>query len=300
MTAKEGDTGARDDAPSVTDQKLILDQQEANEQLILAMIRAQELTDAAEAAQMEAELLLEQQRKTEQELRVMGELRERLLSVVGHDLQSPLGAISMSIQILMRQNNTEEGARVLGLIKMTLQRMDRLIHQLFDFTRARLGMSLPITLQPADLRMLCQSAIEELRMISSVPLEEDYRGDTSGTWDAERLLEVLSNLIKNAVDHAAKGTPVLVKAYGQDDAVIVEVVNQGEPIPDALLPVLFIAFHQGMPGFQAKEGHLGLGLFIAHEIVRAHGGTLTAGSAAGKTTFTFRLPRTGKPADVHS
>lgn len=82
-----------------------------------------------------------------------------------------------------------------------------------------------------------------------------------------------------------------VQAQGRGDEAVVKVINQGKPIPDELLPVLFVAFHRGKAAIKARAGHLGLGLYIAHEIVRSHGGTLTATSAGGTTTLEMHLPR---------
>jgi signal transduction histidine kinase len=284
-------------AQLATIQRLLADQREANEHLVLAMIQAQERSDSAAAAQIQAELLLQELRETAHELHAKVRFGEQLLGVVGHDLRNPLGAVSVCIQFLMLQANLgEEGKRLLLLSQRTLERMSRLIQQLFEFTRARVGCGVELRPRATDMQVLCRSAVEELSLSSSVPIQEEFRGDTTGTWDAERLEEVLSNLIGNALDHATKGTAVEVKGYGAGEDVILDVVNRGEPIPPALLPVLFVAFHQGASEYKIRPGHLGLGLFIAHEIVRSHGGVLTASSAAGKTTFTMRLPRCQRAA----
>jgi signal transduction histidine kinase len=113
----------------------------------------------------------------------------------------------------------------------------------------------------------------------------------TGTWDGERLVEVLSNIVGNAVEYAAPGTPILVKAHGDGAEVVIQISNQGPAIPPDLLPVIFLPFHQGRPAGAARSGHLGLGLYIAHEIMILHGGSLDARSSAGTTTFTMRLPR---------
>ena len=106
------------------------------------------------------------------------------------------------------------------------------------------------------------------------------------------------NLVSNAIDHAASGTKVLVHAASLGDEVTVTVSNQGNPIPTDLLPVLFEAFHRGRTGIKARAGHLGLGLYIAHQIARSHGGSLSAQSSEGTTTFTMRLPRRSIPTET--
>lgn len=278
------------------DQQLLADQQQANQNLVLAILRAHEQIETVAAAQVRCEQLAAELKQREQELRAVAERREQALGMVGHDLRNPLGAISMCVQFMMVQGNlNEEGSRLAELALKSVRRMDRMINLLFEFTRARLGGGLPIDLAPADLRQICRDAIDELKLSTDIPIREEYVGDLRGTWDATRLVETLSNLVGNAIDHAAPGTDVLLKARGEGSELIVDVVNRGEPIPTPLLPVLFSAFHQGWPGFRAKTGHLGLGLYIAHEIVQAHGGTLSAHCAAGVTTFTVRLPRQFPP-----
>lgn len=294
---------ARDDEPAGPkqekgDQKLLADLREANEKLVLAGIRAQELADLAEAAQARAELAAEKLMESERELRATAEFRERLLGIVGHDLRNPLGAISMFAQCLLIDGvyDRERVIKLVPLLLKTLHRMDHMLKQLSEFTRARLGGGVPLELGRADLRPICQHAIEELALTSTTPILEEYSGDTTGLWDGERLMEVISNLVSNAIEHADPGTAVLVKVRGEDSDAIVEVINHGQPIPEELMPVLFAAFHRGKPGYKARAGHLGLGLFIVHEIVQSHGGTIAVSCQDGKNTFAVRLPRRPRAA----
>ena len=217
-------------------QKMLLDQREANEQLVLAGIRAQELTDLAKAAQARAELVTKKLHESERELRATAEFREQLLGIVGHDLKNPLAAISMSAQFLVIEGDSdrEKVAKLGAFILRSVHRMDGMIKQLFGFTRARLGGGVPLTLGPNDLRPLCDHAVEELALTSAVAIEKEFHGDTTGTWDGERLIEALSNLVANAIDYATPGTAVVVKAYGQGEHAVVEVANHGNPIPEEL------------------------------------------------------------------
>ena len=283
---------ARDRATRA-DQKMLLDQREANEQLVLAGIRAQELTDLAEAAQARAELVTEKLRESERELLATAEFREQLLGIVGHDLRNPLGAISMCAQFLSMEGkyDRESVATLVEYLLKSVHRMDQMIKQLFEFTRARLGGGVPLELAAADLQPLCNHAIEELKHTAPLPIQAEYIGDTTGIWDGERLIEALSNLLGNALEHATAGTAVRLKVTGLADEVVTEISNQGDPIPTDLLPLLFVAFHRGRTGIRSRPGHLGLGLYIAHEIARSHQGTLTTHAAAGWTTFELRLPR---------
>ena len=113
----------------------------------------------------------------------------------------------------------------------------------------------------------------------------------TGSWDSDRLAEVLSNLVGNAVDYHAAETPVLLNAHAEGADVVVEVTNQGNPIPADVLPFIFEPFRRAKHEEKSKTGNLGLGLYIAQQIVLAHGGTLDVRSADYTTTFTMRLPR---------
>jgi signal transduction histidine kinase len=280
-------------AVGTADQQLLKDLREANEKLVLATLRAQELTEQAEAARLRAEQVTEKLKETERELRETAEFREQLLGIVSHDLRNPLGAISMCAQLLLSQGqyDSETIVHKASFLLTSVHRMDRMIKQLFSFTRARLGGGVPLEVEATDLQPICEHTVEELKLTTTVPIHTEYRGDTTGTWDGERLIEALSNLVSNAIDYATEGTPVLVLAQDCGNEIVVRVTNQGKPIPDELLPVLFVAFHRGKAAIKARAGHLGLGLYIAHEIVRSHGGTLTAKSEGGTTTLEMRLPR---------
>ena len=269
-------TGERSRADTV-----LLDQREANEQLVGATIRAHELADEAEASRESAEA-------SERELRVVAEFREMFIGVLAHDLRNPLGSIVMAASLLLQRGRLDErdAAAATRIIRAS-QRITRMITQLLDLTRARLGGGIPIHPMPTELGEICRAIGAEF----DAPVELAIEGDLTGTWDEDRLAEVLSNLVGNAIEHAAAETPVIVKARPDGAAVIVEIANQGEPIPADQLPFIFQPFRRARPRDKSEKGNLGLGLYIAYEIVRSHGGTLDAHSAAGTTTFVMRLPR---------
>jgi signal transduction histidine kinase len=213
-------------------------------------------------------------------------------SILGHDLRNPLGAIEMSAASLLRRGRLDEhDAQTAARIIRSSQRTTRMITQVLDLTRARIGGGLPIEPKPTDLRNVCQNVVEEFE--ATIQLEVE--GDVTGTWDEDRLTEVLSNLAGNAIEYAAPGTVVIVKAYAAEAEVVVEISNQGVPIPAAVLPFIFEPFRRERQREKSPTGNLGLGLYISHQIVLSHGGTLDAHSADGKTTFVMRLPRTPPP-----
>ena len=258
-----------------------VDLREANAQMVATTLRAHDLALEAEAARLRAE-------KSEHELRELGEFRELFIGVLGHDLRTPLNSIMMAAGTLIRRGKLDASdVAVAARIVRSTQRMSRMIVQLLDFTRARLGGGLAIERAPADLGDICEQVVEEFE--TGVELQVD--GDVTGSWDADRLAEVLTNLVGNAVHHATPGTPVIVKASAVGGDVVVEVVNQGPEIPGDLLPHIFEPFRQAEQHVKSPTRNLGLGLYIAHEIVHAHGGTIAARSADGFTSFVVRLPR---------
>jgi signal transduction histidine kinase len=146
---------------------------------------------------------------------------------------------------------------------------------------------LPIEPKPTDLREICRNVVDEFE----APIDLEVLGDVTGTWDPDRLAEVLSNLAGNAVEYATPGTAVVVEAREDGAEVVVEVRNQGHPIPADVLPFIFEPFRRAQQREKSKAGNLGLGLYIARQIVLSHGGTLDAHSVDGTTTFVMRLPR---------
>lgn len=270
-------TGERADTDT-----MIVDLREANEQMVRATIRAHEL-------QLEANAERERAEKSERELREVAEFREMFIGILGHDLRNPLGAVMMSAATMVhRRKLDEDDARAASRIVRSGERITRMIEQLLDLTRARLGGGFPLEPAKTDLHEICRHVVEEFEPTS---IELTVEGDLTGTWDRDRLAEVLSNLAGNAVEYRSKGTCARVRAYAEEAEVIVEIENQGPPIPADVLPHLFEPFRRARQREKSASGNLGLGLYIAHQIVLAHGGTLEAHSEGSTTTFVMRLPR---------
>ena len=231
-------------------------------------------------------------------LRSEAELRERFLAVLGHDLRTPLTSIMLaSGSLLRRVDLPKDAARMLKHLLSSAQRMTRMINDLLDFTRARLGGGLSIHPQPADLTTICRQAIREIEASRGGPtvvLRARYK--SRGVWDPDRLTQAVSNLIGNAVDYGDPDRPVEVRLCGDAAEVVLEVHNHGPPIPPDQLPTLFEPFRRGSTAQALASQGLGLGLFIACAIIRAHGGTIRVDSDAERgTTVTVRLPREPPP-----
>jgi signal transduction histidine kinase len=237
------------------------------------------------AAEAERAQLAERARQTE--------FQERFVAILGHDLRNPLSAVRMGLALL-RRTAPPESMRTLDRMDRSVARMERMIQQLLDLARSRIGGGIRIAPAPASLERIVNDVAEELR--SAHPGRElvvEAGGDLDGAWDADRLQQVASNLINNALCYGSPDEPVRVALRGEDGQVVLSVHNGGAPIPDAIREALFDPFRRGREGAApASPSGLGLGLYITRELVRAHGGSIDLQSTESSgTTFTVALPR---------
>lgn len=219
------------------------------------------------------------------------QFRDQFIGVLSHDLRTPLGAITAGAALLaLPEDNPPRRSSVVARIMNSAQRMERMIRDLLDVTRARLGGSMPLKRRLVDLQQVCEEAMIEIRTGQSnavVQLQAD--GDLRGEWDPDRLAQVVSNLVGNAIQHGG-GTPVMLTAQGNGDSVTLAVQNGGPPIPPDVLPFVFEPLARGHG--ESAGNSIGLGLFIARAIVSAHGGSIqVSSSTAAGTTFTVALPK---------
>ena len=248
-------------------------------QLISLQLDAEERVEANEAA-----LLDEKQ---------TAELREQFIAVLGHDMRTPLSSIVAGVQALQRIPLTTQAAKVVERMQRSGDRMARLIENILDFARGRLGGGIPVVRHPEpQLAHVLVHVIAELTAIHpdrKVNAKIDIAKPVS--CDAGRIAQLLANLLSNALIHGAVDQPVSVVARHEDNMFILKVTNAGEPIPKEILQRLFHPFSRGS-GQKHQEG-LGLGLYIAYQIAAAHNGTLSVDSTPASTTFTLSMP-TGK------
>jgi signal transduction histidine kinase len=226
----------------------------------------------------------------------VAEFREQLIGMVSHDLRNPLSAILMAAHVLVHQEGLGESETELARrITRSATLASRLIDQLLDLTRSRLGGGIPIDPRSFDMNEILKQLIEETELMHPDRRVRTTRsGDLVGVWDRERLYHLLANLVGNAVQHGEPRSPIDLRVEGREDEVLLEVANRGEPIPPAAMPFIFEAFRKGRTDLPSKNQGpgLGLGLFIAQEIARAHGGTIQAvSSESDGTIFRVRLPR---------
>ena len=217
--------------------------------------------------------------------------RERMMGVLGHDLRNPLNAITLSNDLLLRRaERSAEERKQLEHIRRAADRMKEMIDTLLDFTRLRVG-AFPLSVRPADLGEIAYAVVDELGAgKSDKPIELRVRGALQGEWDPARVTQAITNLLSNALAYGEPGTTVTVDVDGDDRDATVAVNNRGDPIPPAVVAVIFEPFRRDVPQDRSPHG-LGLGLYIVQQIVLAHGGDIQVESnAQDGTTFTMRLP----------
>lgn len=221
--------------------------------------------------------------------RDMAARRERFVATLSHDLRNPLAAIDAGSEILKLENLGSRGANALQMIQRSVQRMVALVDDVLDVARVRLGTGVPMVrrnmLTQADLEQVVnelQSAWPDREIKTAFDISRDVPCDRS------RIGQLFSNLLGNALAHGASDAPVLVEANCQDGSFEFSVANRGKPIPETMLETLFEPFSRHSDSHE--NSRIGLGLYIASEVARAHGGTLDVSSTGDETRFWFRMP----------
>jgi signal transduction histidine kinase len=223
--------------------------------------------------------------------------RQMFLGILGHDLRNPLNAVMLMAQVMaMEAGGNAEVSNAASRITASAAAMSNMISDLLDFTGTRLGASMPLSPGPMELTSLCEEVVNEMRAAHpNRTIRFEAQGDLAGEWDSARVRQVLSNLIGNALQHGVEDGPVYLSASGNGSDVRLAVRNTGTPIPPDVLPTIFDPLVRGQSPDSAKQrraGSIGLGLYIAREIILAHGGAIDVKSSAeAGTTFTVRLPR---------
>lgn len=231
--------------------------------------------------------------------------REQFLAILGHDLRNPLSAIVLGAQLLTNSESTLDDTqlRVVTRIRNSAGRMERMVYDLLDLTRTRLGSGIPVTPKRMNLTLVCHQVISEFEAVHpGHHVRFESQGDLHGEWDSDRLHQVVSNLVANALQYGGDEGCVSVVAEEHGEEVALRVHNQGEHIPDDALEKIFepMVRYAAQNGSNRNSTGMGLGLYIVKEIVTAHGGTIGVTSTEKDgTSFTVMLPRHAPERPTH-
>ena len=222
--------------------------------------------------------------------RETAKLREQFIAVLGHDLRNPLAAIGAGVAALRTMPEGEDITPILDLLQRSTGRMSELIRDVLDFARGRLGEGLSLSrVNDPNLQAVLEQVVAELQAASPKrTIHSEFSITHKILCDSARLEQMLSNLLANALTHGTPNSPIWVEARSSETIFEMSVTNHGEEIPSHIMEQLFEPFARGTarPG---QEG-LGLGLYIAAEIARAHDGSLEVEAMDGKICFKFQMP----------
>lgn len=221
--------------------------------------------------------------------------RDTFLAILGDDLRNPLSTLADTLRTLSKPGDAASRAEALAEGTSSVSAMDAMIRDLLEYTRTRLGGGIPITPVEANLETVCKAAIGRISLAHpQTAFRFESGGKLDGVFDSARIHQVVTNLLSYAVQRGKRGVPVFLIAHGTKDSLAFKVRYQDLPIATEALQVIFepLARNSTDGSDQRRSTNPGLSLFIAREIVRAHGGTIHASSAADTgTTFTVELPR---------
>ncbi len=218
-------------------------------------------------------------------------LREEFIAVVGHDLRNPIAAVSSGLRLLNRRGFSESQIEALvPEMQRSLTRASQIITNLMDFARGRLGAGIQLeSPRGVDLGPVLHNVVSEIAQVAAQPVDCDIDLPAQVHADPQRLGQLLSNLLGNAVTHGSQDDPIRVVASLDDGMLRIAVTNQGPPIPEQIRASLFMPFARG--GSRSNSNGLGLGLYIASEIAKAHHGRIDVVSSEDDgTTFTLTMP----------
>lgn len=231
--------------------------------------------------------------------KILRESQNLFLAILGHDVRTPLGAISMGAQVLLLDPTLPSKAVKVGArIMNSAKRVDEIVRDLLDFSTTHLGEGIPVNPHDTHLGDICENIVEEIRTFHpDRTVEVVMSGNLRGVWDGPRISQAVSNLLSNAVQHGSPNDSIKIALHGEKERVVWTIQNQSEAIPVAKLRTLFdpvrrFAIRSTEQRVLGNTKNLGLGLYVAREIVKAHAGKLeVASTKADGVTFTMTLPR---------
>lgn len=236
----------------------------------------------------------EEARSAQEALKRRVEFEQQLVGIVSHDLRNPLHAIGISSEMLLRREDLDDRTvKSLNRIRASAQRAARMIRDLLDFTRARLGGGIPLERKSVDLSQVVSQAVEEVGLAyPDRTLELITSGPMEGHWDPDRVAQLVSNLTSNAIQYSPSESAVRVMLRYQAPSAVLEVHNFGDAIPPDRLPSIFEPLQRVAPTIDTATRSIGLGLYIVRHIVEAHGGRIEVSSSREEgTRFIAHLPQ---------
>ncbi|HVJ90389.1 MAG TPA: PAS domain S-box protein [Labilithrix sp.] len=235
-----------------------------------------------------------ERKRAETAQRRQEEFERQLIGIVSHDLRTPLSAITLATGMLIGSADLDEGTqRNVARIQRAADRATRLIHDLLDFTRARLGTGIPIEPRPVELCTLVRNLVDELRVAHPARrIDLNAPSELTGSFDADRIVQVCTNILENALKYSPSGSPVVVTLRATEEEAVLTVHNEGAPIPAELLPLIFEPLQRGERQMSDSASRsVGLGLYIVKHLVERHGGCVAIRSEHEGTEVRVRLPR---------
>jgi signal transduction histidine kinase len=229
--------------------------------------------------------------------------RNLFLGMLGHDMRSPLQTVQVTATYLAALNAGEKVSEAASRLINSGAQMKALLDDLVDYNRTKLGLGIDVTPSEVDVRELVADQLAQLHAVyPQRRLNLEASGVSLGSWDPIRLRQLLTNLVVNAIKYGFPDTPVTVTLSGETDVLRLEVKNLGVPIDPLMIAQLFDPLERGSEQApdEDERGSMGLGLYIAREIAKAHGGELGARSDDGETVFTVSLPRRNPSPDPNS
>jgi sigma-B regulation protein RsbU (phosphoserine phosphatase) len=237
----------------------------------------------------ELKVVLEERLRQERE---NAELREQFIAVLGHDLRNPLAAIAAGARLMLKAKTPEDALRLEAMMQSSVGRMAKMIESVMDLARGRLGGGISLSKSITGIEPVLDQVVAEIAAANPErSIETQFQLETPVFCDPARVAQLFSNLLGNAISHGAPDQPVHVGATSKNGAFVLSVANSGKPIPAEARTRLFQPFYRGA-AHGPSEG-LGLGLYIATEIAKAHGGSIEVDSSEKETRFTFRMPLEG-------
>ena len=287
---------AIDPKPRELNKPEIIDTFQLFGELIAAQLELSHLFKQSERYRLSAEASLRASQTDLLDERKSSELREQFIGVLGHDLRNPLASIEAGMRILLKPENSGRMREIVPMMQKSVMRMAGIVDNLMDFARGRLGGGLTIKRSAQSLGPILEQVIAELKIAwPEIAIEATLDIDEPIDCDRSKIGQLVSNLLGNAITYGDHSKPIRVHARVVDDTFELTVTNYGNPISDRAMQNLFRPF---IRGDRPSEQGLGLGLYIASEIARAHGGKLSVASTDEDTTFVFAMPRSIGPQPI--